>query len=76
MPIEISNNIEWLEQIQKMTYYSLCAYKMKEYTTNKDNENIVYRETLNEWVKVLPNVESLIRNHLLGIAALVSIVLS
>ena len=73
MPIEIPDDDEWSEQVRRMSCYALCAYEMDEYTTNKDNQYIVYGETLNEWVKVMPNVASLIGNHLLGIAALVGI---
>ena len=59
-----------------MSYYALCAYEMTEYTTNKDNKNIVYGDTLNKWAKMLPKAGSLVGNHLLGIAVLVDIVSS
>ena len=48
MAIEIPDDDEWTEQVRTMSYFALCAYEMTDHATNKDNESIVYGETLNE----------------------------
>ena len=64
---------EWKESVETMVEAGLNSFVGDEKVKSKKVQEKKYKEALQKWISVLPGVEYLAGNHLLGIAAILGI---
>ena len=53
--IVVPESDEWNESVRKMLFFSLAFFEVDESATSKEKKNYIYKETLNGWLKTIPN---------------------